>query len=66
MSVPNYSHTFAVEVLGYGRRKLFMEGAPEFAGALSEQKRLLNMDERTKLFSHVRYGDVAEPNKVVL
>jgi hypothetical protein len=67
LSVPNYEHTFGVEVMGFGRRKLFMEGAPEFREALKEYKHLSNVTESQKVFvSKVRYGDVAEPNKELL
>jgi hypothetical protein len=40
MCVPHYTHVFAVEVLNHGRRKLFLEGSPEFLGVSKIRKSL--------------------------
>jgi hypothetical protein len=65
MSVPNFSHTFAMEVLGAGHRKLVMEGAPEFSGYRSEFKRLHEETEKQKIFvSRVQYEP--EESKTIL
>jgi hypothetical protein len=56
LCAPNFKYVFAVEVMELGRRKTFVPGNAELAGALTEHKRISAITEKEKTFvSRVQY-----------